>query len=84
MCGGAAVAERLDMLSEEVVAHAGVRRGREDFRAAAEDAGLGMFGGKQLGILGNGSRMGGRHERRNEALHSGLHRTEKGGYEIEN
>ena len=72
------------MLSEEVIAHAGVRRGREDFRAAVEDKGLGMFGGKQLGILGNGSGMGGGHKRWNEALHSGLHRMEKGGYKIEN
>jgi len=53
------VTERLDMLSEEVVTHASVKRGREDFRAAAEDEGLGMFGGKRLGILGNGGGMGG-------------------------
>jgi len=76
--------ERLDMLSEEVVAHAGVKRGYKDFRAAAGDEGLGMFGGKWLGILGNSDRMSGRHKRRNEVMHSGLHRTEKRGYEIEN
>ena len=71
------------MLSEEVVTHASVRRGREDFGAAAEDKGLGMFGGKRLGILGNGGGMGGGHKRQNEALHSGLHRTEKGGCKVE-
>jgi len=71
------------MLSEEVVTHAGVRRGHEDFGAAAEDEGLRMFGGKRLGILGNSGGMGGRHKRRNEALHSGLHRTEKGGRKVE-
>jgi len=72
------------MLSEEVVAHAGIKRGCKDFRAAAEDEGLRMFGGKWLGILGNSNGMGGGHEWWNEMLHSGLHRMEKGGYEIEN